>query len=116
MTRKNFRQVTFFKYFKNFAVSMAPQTHAEHISGLCLFAVNHRRLFYQLLSVLYNEKLCKVAEKSCRFERAWQSAASYLAALLSDKLSSHMMTLQRRYDLSGLEWLSSPDCGQRDEE
>lgn len=35
---------------------------------------------------------------------------------LSDKLSSHKMILQRRYDLSGLEWLSSAGCGQGDEE
>lgn len=36
---------------------------------------------------------------------------------LSDKLSSQKMKmiLQRRYDLSGLEWLSSADCGQRHE-
>lgn len=35
---------------------------------------------------------------------------------MSDKQSSHVMILQRRYDLSGLEWLSSADCGQGDEE
>lgn len=34
---------------------------------------------------------------------------------LSDKLSSHKIILQRRHDLSGLEWLSSADCGQGDE-
>lgn len=35
---------------------------------------------------------------------------------LSDKLSSHKMTLQRSYDLSGPGWLSSADCGKVDEE
>lgn len=35
---------------------------------------------------------------------------------LSDKLSSHEMTLQRSYDLSGPAWLSSADCGEADEE
>lgn len=35
---------------------------------------------------------------------------------LSDKLSSHKMTLQRSYDLSGPGWLSSADCGEVDEE
>lgn len=34
----------------------------------------------------------------------------------SDILSSHQMILQRGHDLSGLEWLSSADCGQGDEE
>lgn len=35
---------------------------------------------------------------------------------LSDKLSSHKMTLQRSYDLSGPGWLSSADCGEAEEE
>lgn len=35
---------------------------------------------------------------------------------LSDKLSSHKMTLQRSYDLSGPGWLSSADCREVDEE
>lgn len=35
---------------------------------------------------------------------------------LSDKLSSHKMTLQRSYDLSDPGWLSSADCGEAEEE
>lgn len=76
-------------------------------------ALDHRKLFYQLLSAICSDKLCKAGE---RLEQLGRLVSLICLPSLSDKQSSHMMILQRRYDLSGLEWLSSGDCGQGDEE
>jgi len=55
-------------------------------------------------------------EKSHRFGLVGSLVPLISLLSPSDKLSSHWMNLQRRYDLSGLECLSSPDSAQRDEE
>lgn len=59
----------------------------------------------------------RLERRLCGFGAVWQSGAFYLSARPCLINYRHLeMILQGRYDLSGLDWLSSDDCGRGDEE